>query len=96
MEKVKFETKQCYIDYCKEHEIMNISRKYASQYADIDCGLHHDDTRKYIYFHPENGIDYSKYIMDEPLKYPCILAWTCIEGDNDIYRGIFIYPEDFE
>ena len=37
-----------------------------------------------------------KYITSEPMSYPCIFTWTCIDNDNPEYRGEFIYPQDFK
>ena len=39
MIKVKFETKQDYIDYCIKEEILNFPRKYGSTYVYIDDAL---------------------------------------------------------
>lgn len=88
MNTVLLETKQDYIDYCVENDVLNIPRKYASQYTEIDGGIDHD-------LYDVISID-GKYISSEPLAYPCIFVWTCIDGNNDIYRGEFIYPGDFE
>jgi len=81
MEKVKFETKEDFLKYCKINEICNIPRKYGSQWCNFDDGIE----RKTM-------IDGYNYINEEPKKYPCILAF--IEYIDEI-RGMFIYPEDF-
>ena len=36
MIKVKFETKQDYIDYCKANELGNVQRRYGSTYMNIE------------------------------------------------------------
>jgi len=82
MIKVKFETKQDYIDYCKNSDIMNYPRKCGSSYVYIENG---NSDKDIIYF--ENG-----YINVEPKSYPCILVW--LETNDNIY-GHFIYKEDF-
>ena len=81
MNKVKFETKQEYIDYCKYNELLNIRCKYSSQYTNIDNGIERE-----TYF------DTSCYINIEPKSYPCILVWD--EYNDNIY-GSFIYQNDF-
>ena len=83
MTKVKFETKQDYIDYCKNSEIMNYPRKYGSSYTQIENG---NSCKDIIYF--ENG-----YIDVEPKSYPCLLLY--IDLNDNIYGG-FVYQNDFD
>ena len=83
MIKVKFETKQDYIDYCKNSEIMNYPRKCGSSYVYIENG---NSCKDLIYF--ESG-----YIDIEPKSYPCILVHIDI---NDNIYGEFIYQNDFD
>ena len=82
MNKVKFETKQDYLEYCKHNEVVNIRRKYGSQHTNIDFGISERDH----YF--ETGC----YVSIEPKSYPCILTWY---DDGDNIFGSFIYPNDF-
>ena len=81
MNKKKFETKEEYIEYCKEYEILNIPSKYGSLRTYFLCG-----NKSETYF--EDG----RYISYEPKSYPCILVW--MENDNSI-DGVFIYSTDF-
>lgn len=81
MNKKKFETKEEYIKYCKEYEVLNISSKYGSLNTYFLCGI-----KRNTYF--DNG----RYISYEPKSYPCILVWA--ENDNSI-DGVFIYSNDF-
>jgi len=84
MEKVKFETKEDFLQYCKTNKICNIPRKYGSQCCDFYDGIE----RKTM-------IDGRNYINEEPKKYPCILVFVEIIGFIDEIYGMFIYPEDF-
>lgn len=88
MEKVKFETKQDYITYCQEHGIVNIPRKYASQYVDIDDGNEYRTD-----FVADKYCSEHYYINTEPESYPCILVW---DEYSDMIFGNFIYPNDFK
>lgn len=81
MNKIRFETKQEYLDYCQYNELLNIRRKYSSQYTNIDNGIERE-----TYF------DAGYYINIEPKSYPCILIWD--EFNDDIY-GSFVYLSDF-
>ena len=81
MEKIKFETKEQYIKYCKENEVLNISSRYGSLNAYLLGGK-----ERYRYF------DDGRYISCEPKSYPCILVWA--ENDDSI-DGVFIYSNDF-
>jgi hypothetical protein len=81
MNKKKFETKEEYIKYCKEYEVLNIPSKYGSLNTYFLCGIERN-----TYF--DNG----RYISYEPKSYPCILVWA--ENDNSI-DGVFIYSNDF-
>lgn len=81
MNKYKFETKEEYIKFCKEHEILNIPSKYGSLNTYFLYG-----NKRNTYF--EDG----SYISYEPKSYPCILAW--MENDNSI-DGVFVYSTDF-
>ena len=86
MTKVKFETKQDYIDYCKENELANIPRKIGSTYMNIeDSKL----MKEYIYFDFNNA-----YLDREPLSYPCIFIYY--EDNDDQIYGNFIYSNDFK
>ena len=84
MEKVKFETKEDFLEYCKTNKICNIPRKYGSQCCDFYDGIE----RKTM-------IDGRNYINEEPKKYPCILVFAEFIGFIDEIYGMFIYPEDF-
>jgi len=84
MEKVKFETKEDFLEYCKTNKICNIPRKYGSQCCDFYDGIE----RKIM-------IDGHNYINEEPKKYPCILVFGEFIGFIDEIYGMFIYPEDF-
>ena len=83
MAKVKFETKQDYIDYCKVSEVGTYSRQYGSSYMSIEDGK----SCAHILL-GNNG-----YLDKEPLSYPCIM---CYYEDNDgNFYGNFVYPNDF-
>lgn len=81
MEKVKFETKEEFLNYCKENEVCNISRRYGSQLADFTDGI-----KRKTWF--DNG----NFISAEPKSYPCIFVWN--EFYNQI-AGMFVYENDF-
>lgn len=67
MIKVKFETKQDYIDYCIKEEVLNFPRKYGSTYVYIDDALECKNCKT---IKLENTY---AYINKEPLSYPCVL-----------------------
>ena len=95
MNTVLLETKQDYIDYCIANDVFNTSQKYGSQYTNIDSGIEHD-LYDAIDIEPNSLYIYRRYITSEPMSYPCIFIWTCIDNDNPEYRGEFIYPLDFK
>ena len=95
MNTVLLETKQDYIDYCIANDVFNTSQKYGSQYTNIDSGIEHD-LYDAIDIEPNSLYIYRRYITSEPMSYPCIFTWTCIDSDNPEYRGEFIYPLDFK
>jgi len=95
MNTVLLKTKEDYINYCKENEVYNTSQKYGSQYTNIDGGIEHD-LYDAIDIEPDSLFIRRRYITSEPISYPCIFIWTCIDYDNPEYRGEFIYPQDFE
>ena len=95
MNTVLLETKQDYIDYCIANDVFNTSQKYGSQYTNIDGGIDHD-LYDAIDIEPDSICISRKYITSEPMSYPCIFTWTCIDIGNPEYRGEFIYPQDFE
>lgn len=81
MEKIKFETKEQYIQYCRENEVLNIRSRYGSLNTNFLCG---NERNRYF--------DDGRYISHEPKSYPCILVWA--ENDDSI-DGVFIYSNDF-
>lgn len=83
MEKVKFETKEEFLNYCKENEVCNISRRYGSQWADFTDGI-----ERTTWF--DNG----NYISFEPKSYPCVFVWN--EECDNVISGMFIYEDDFK
>ena len=83
----KFETKQEYLDYCKDNQVYNIPSKYASFYTYISNGIERE-----TYF--EKLHESVCYVSTEPKSYPCILTWIEIDSDNSIY-GCFVYPSNF-
>jgi hypothetical protein len=85
MIKVKFETKQDYIDYCIKEEILNFSRKYGSTHVFIDDAI---KCKNCISGKLENT-----YIDKEPLRYPCIFQYY-VDAEGNIYGG-FVYQNDF-
>jgi hypothetical protein len=82
MEKVKFETKEEFLNYCKENEICNISRRFLSQWTDFTDGVER-----------KTWFDNGNSIYAEPKSYPCIFVWN--ESDN-VISGMFIYRDDFK
>lgn len=88
MIKVKFETKQDYIDYCIKEEVLNFPRKYGSTYVYIDDAI---ECKKYISVKLENTYP---YIGKEPLSYPCIFVYN-LDAEGNIY-GEFVYQNDFD
>jgi len=88
MEKVKFQTKLEFLEYCRLNEVCNIIYKYGSpQVCKFDNGI-----ERTKYFETEF---YTAYVTEEPKKYPCILVWDKYGDFNDIIKGVFIYSEDF-
>lgn len=85
MIKVKFETKQDYIDYCKTKELGNFPRRYGSTYMNID----HAKLMEECFLLGYNNA----YLDKEPLSYPCMFVYY--EGNDDQIYGDFIYPNDF-
>ena len=83
IETVKIETKQDYIDYCKNKGLVNSPRNFGSVWVDIDNAKSIDAN---IF------INETDYIDQEPLSYPCILVWC---ETNDMIFGSFVYPNDF-
>jgi hypothetical protein len=81
MIKIKFETKQDYIDYCFNNDIVSY-RRYG--HTNID----NSHICKII--SPKDG---NAYIEEEPLSYPCIFVYTLDNEENA--DGTFIYPNDF-
>ena len=94
MEKKVLKSDQEYFDYCVENTIGVIGRKYGSQ---CSCVGNDGDSVVCSYYHTYDNDSCPETIVVErkPKKYPCVLCWMLEEGDNDIYRGAFVYPEDF-
>lgn len=82
MNKVKFETKQDYINYCFNNDIVSY-RRYG--HTSID------NSRVCKIISPK---DDKAYIEEEPLSYPCILVYT-LTYNEELPVGTFIYPNDF-
>lgn len=80
-------TEKDYFDYCAVEGIGSISRRYGSQWCDIENG---DATDHWEQFGSE-----SLHITQKPTHYPCIIAWHQIGGDHEDVYGSFIYPENF-
>ena len=82
MNKVKFETKQEYLNYCQTNYIGTIPNCI---YNKIENGIERQ-TRL------DNGI----FINEEPKSYPCIMIWEDVAGKWWTTKsGIFIYLDDF-
>lgn len=82
MEKVKFKTKEEFLNYCKENEVCNISHRYGSQLTDFTDGVER-----------KTWFDNGNSICAEPKSYPCIFIWN--EYDN-VISGMFVYENDFK
>lgn len=79
MKKIKFETKQDYLNYCDTHAI--VSECSGEDYTWLTIIDSHE--RKNMF---------KKASKIEPKSYPCIL---CYEEFADNYIGAFVYPNDF-
>jgi len=84
MNKVKFETKQDYINYCIENDIVSYRIPYGGR-PSIDNAKTCNP--------PMPGLGKNTYIEEEPLSYPCIFVYT-LDNEGDA-NGAFIYPNDF-
>lgn len=84
MIKVKFETKQDYINYCIENDIVSYHMPYGGR-PHIDNSMECKE--------PIPGYKARTFIEIEPLSYPCIFVYT-LDYDGDV-EGTFIYPNDF-
>ena len=78
------ETKESYLQYCKDMDVYNQPRKYGSTHTYIEDGI---DRETYL----DDGTN--NYISTEPKSYPCIMVYG--EYNDQIY-GYFIYQRDFE
>ena len=81
MNKKKFETKEEFLNYCKENEVCNIPRRFLSQWTYFVDGVER-----------KTWFDNGNSIYVEPKSYPCIFVWS--EFDNTIF-GMFVYENDF-
>ena len=91
MEKILLHSDEEYFAYCEQNQIGYIPRTYGSQCCDIENGITCNDVVK-LY----KGTNYVEWLQidNKPSHYPCILIYD--EGVDDVIRGMFIYPEDFE
>ena len=83
MNTVLFETKEDYISYCKEKNLISIIKAYVEKHIKFDGG-------KECHIKLEDNY----FIDSEPFGYPCIFVWTI--DPYDYIEGTFIYPRDFE
>lgn len=91
MEKKLLHSDEEYFAYCKENYIGSISRTYGSQCCDIENGVKCENGA-ILY----EGTKCEEYLIfnSKPSHYPCVLAiYEDYEGN---FKGIFIYPENFE
>lgn len=91
MEKKLLHSDEEYFAYCEENQIGYIGRTYGSQCCDIENGTEcHKGATLY------KGTSYEEYLKfnSKPTHYPCILVYY--DGLDDVIRGMFIYPENFE
>ena len=91
MEKILLHSDEEYFAYCEQNQIGCISRTYGSQCCDIENGIKCSEGVT-LY----KGTGYEEYLQIEskPSHYPCILVYD--EGVDDVIRGMFVYPENFE
>ena len=91
MEKILLHSDEEYFAYCEENRIGCISRTYGSQCCDIWNGI---ECREGATLY--EGKSYEEYLKfdSKPSQYPCILVYD--EGVDDVIRGMFVYPKDFE
>ena len=91
MEKKLLHSDEEYFAYCEQNQIGYISRKYGSQCCDIEDGIKCCEGAT-LY----KGTNYEEYLNfnSKPSHYPCILVYY--DGLDDVIRGMFIYPENFE
>ena len=91
MEKKILHSNEEYFAYCEENQIGHISRQYGSQCCNIENGIKCKNGA-ILY----EGTNYEEYLIfdSKPSHYPCILVYD--EGVDDVIRGMFIYPENFE
>ena len=91
MEKKLLHSDEEYFAYCEQNQIGRISRTYGSLCCDIENGTAcHEGAVLY------KGTNYEENLkfVSKPIQYPCILVYY--DGLDDVIRGMFIYPEDFE
>lgn len=91
MEKKLLHSDEEYFAFCEQNQIGRISRKYGSQCCNILNGIECSEGAT-LY----KGTNYEEYLLfdNKPSHYPCILVYY--EGFDDVIRGMFIYPENFE
>lgn len=91
MEKVLLHSDKEYFAYCEQNQIGYISRIYGSLCCDIENGIKCSEG---VVLH--KGTTYEEYLKfdSKPSQYPCILVYY--DGLDDVIRGMFIYPENFE
>ena len=91
MEKKLLHSDEEYFAYCEQNQIGYISRTYGYQSCFIENSVR---CRKGVTLY--KGTNNEEYLLfdSKPSHYPCILVYD--EGVDDVIRGMFIYPENFE
>lgn len=98
MEKTLLHSDEEYFAYCEQNQIGSYtSKRYGSQCCDISNGIKCNEGAT-LY----KGTDYEAHLSidTKPFHYPCILVYDpfilAYMGVEDVIRGVFIYPENFE